>query len=105
MITHGKSEVCELLSTDKFNTSAYHPVTDVLVEPFNSYISRSLLKSDAAIQRYSDTQSRSRGQSQNHANFPGGVNFTPYKVKYISGNVKIYIKTVEYDVCIGVNVE
>ena len=49
---------------------------------------RSLLKSDTAIQRYSDT--RSRSQSQSHANFPGGVNFRPYKVKYIPGKVKTH---------------
>ena len=35
-------EVCKLLSTDKLNTSAYHPMTDGLVERFNSYISQSL---------------------------------------------------------------
>jgi transposase InsO family protein len=35
-------EVCHLLSIDKINTSAYHPMTDGLVERFNSYISQSL---------------------------------------------------------------
>ena len=49
---------------------------------------RPLLKSDTVIQRYSDTRSRSPNQS--HANFSGGVNFTPYKVKYIPGNVMIH---------------
>ena len=49
---------------------------------------RPLLKSDTAIQRYSDTRSRSRSRS--HADFPGGEKFRPYKVKYISGNVKIH---------------
>ena len=34
--------------------------------------------------RYNDTRSR----SQSYANFPGGENFRPYKVKYISGDVK-----------------
>ena len=48
--------------------------------------------------RYSDTRSRS------HANFPGGVNFRPYKVKYIPGKVKTHIKTVEEDVYNEVNV-
>ena len=47
-----------------------------------------LLKSDTAIQRYSDT--RSQSQSQSHANFPGGVNFRPYKVKYLPGKVKTH---------------
>ena len=53
---------------------------------------RPLLKSDTAIQRYSDTrsQSRSRSRSRSHADFPGGEKFRPYKVKYISGNVKIH---------------
>ena len=35
-------EVCKLLSTDKLNTSAYHPMTDGSVERCNSYISQSL---------------------------------------------------------------
>ena len=35
-------EVCKLISTEKINTSAYHPMTDGLVERFNSYISQSL---------------------------------------------------------------
>ena len=35
-------EVCKLLSTDKLNTSTYHPMTGGLVERFNSYILQSL---------------------------------------------------------------
>ena len=46
---HGKNflsklvcEVCKLLAIDKLNTSPYHPMTDGLVERFNSFISQSL---------------------------------------------------------------
>ena len=35
-------EVCKLLAIDKLNTSPYHPMTDGLVERFNSFISQSL---------------------------------------------------------------
>ena len=60
--------------------AGYATVSHCISESFRKW---PLLKSDTAIQRYSDTRSRSRSPNQSHANFSGGVNFTPYKVKYI----------------------
>ena len=52
------------------------------------HYSRTCYKAATTKKRYSDT--RSRSQSQNHAKFPEGVNFRPYKVKYIPGKVKTH---------------
>ena len=80
-----------------------HPFTIHLVRPtqtrschFGHY--------KKAIQLYTEPDPELQ-PDQSHANFPGGVNFRSYRVKYISGNVKIHKdSTVEYDVYNGVNV-